>query len=142
MTSAAPANRRESAEEAIGFAMLPVQIQGRGYDWLVMNPSRRPLALGLVLAALTASACKLPDLTQEQAKAPVLPQTSFVFASDGSMITPLHAEQNRVIVPLSKIPENIRNALVAIEDKRYYDHLRTDVPALLRPPPPDPPTPR
>src|SRR5512132_4455206 len=132
MTSAAPANRRGSAEEAIGFAMLPVQIQGRGYDWPVMNPSRRPLALGLVLAALTASACKLPDLTQEQAKAPVLPQTSFVFASDGSMITPLHAEQNRVIVPLSKIPENIRNAVVAIEDKHYYDHMGIDVKALLR----------
>jgi len=112
--------------------MLTVQIRGRGYDWLVMNPSRRPLALGLVLAALTASACKLPDLTQEQAKAPVLPQTSFVFASDGSMITPLHAEQNRVIVPLSKIPENIRNAVVAIEDKRYYDHMGIDVKALLR----------
>ncbi|HYU93565.1 MAG TPA: hypothetical protein VEN95_08815, partial [Actinomycetota bacterium] len=68
-----------------------------------MNPSRRPLALGLILAALTASACNLPDLKQELAQAPVLPQTSFVFASDGSMITPLHAEQNRVIVPLSKI---------------------------------------
>src|SRR6266511_2737492 len=126
MTSAAPANRRGSAEEAMGFAMLPVRIQGRGYDWLAMNPSRRSLALGLALAALTASACNLPDLTQEQANAPALPQTSFVFASDGSMITPMHAEQNRVIVPLSKIPENIRNAVVAIEDKRYYDHLGID----------------
>src|SRR6266545_4051929 len=132
MTSAAPANRRGSAEEAIGFAMLPVRIQGRGYDWPAMNPSRRPLALGLILAALTASACNLPDLKQELAQAPVLPQTSFVFASDGSMITPLHAEQNRVIVPLSKIPENIRNAVVAIEDKRYYDHMGIDVKALLR----------
>jgi len=97
-----------------------------------MNPSRRPLALGLVLAALAASACNLPDLKQEQAEAPALPQTSFVFAADGSLITPLHAEQNRVIVPLSKIPENIRNAVVAIEDKRYYDHMGIDVKALLR----------
>jgi penicillin-binding protein 1A len=96
-----------------------------------MTPSRRPLALGLVLAAL-ASACNLPDLKQEQAAAPALPQTSFVFAADGSLITPLHAEQNRVIVPLSKIPENIRNAVVAIEDKRYYDHMGIDVKALLR----------
>jgi len=97
-----------------------------------MNPSRRPLALGLVLAALAASACNLPDLKQEQAEAPALPQTSFVFAADGSLITPLHAEQNRVIVPLSKIPENVRNAVVAIEDKRYYDHMGIDVKALLR----------
>ena len=97
-----------------------------------MNPSRRPLALGLVLATLAASACNLPDLKQEQAEAPALPQTSFVFAADGSLITPLHAEQNRVIVPLSKIPENVRNAVVAIEDKRYYDHMGIDVKALLR----------
>jgi len=97
-----------------------------------MNLSRRPLALGLVLAALTASACSLPDLNEEQANAPALPQTSFVFAADGSLITPLHAEQNRVIVPLSNIPENIRNAVVAIEDKRYYDHVGIDVKALLR----------
>src|SRR5207249_4057795 len=82
--------------------------------------------------ALAASACNLPDLKQEQAEAPALPQTSFVFAADGSLITPLHAEQNRVIVPLSKIPENIRNAVVAIEDKRYYDHMGIDVKALLR----------
>jgi penicillin-binding protein 1A len=97
-----------------------------------MNRSRRPLAFGLVLAALTASACNLADLKQEQADAPALAQTSFVFAADGSMITPLHAEQNRVIVSLSKIPENIRNAVVAIEDKRYYDHMGIDVKALLR----------
>ncbi len=97
-----------------------------------MNPSRRPIALGLVLTALMASACNLPDLEKEQANAPALPQTSFVFAADGSLITPLHAEQNRVIVPLSKIPENIRNAVVAIEDKRYYDHMGIDVKALLR----------
>jgi penicillin-binding protein 1A len=95
-----------------------------------MNPSRRPIALGLVMTALTGSACNLPDLKQEQEQ--VFPQTSFVFASDGSMITPLHAEQNRVIVPLSKIPENVRNAVVAIEDKRYYDHVGIDVKALLR----------
>jgi len=97
-----------------------------------MNPSRRPLALGLVLAALMASACNLPDLEKEQANAPALPQTSFVFAADGSLITPLHAEQNRTIVPLSNIPENIRNAVVAIEDKRYYDHMGIDLKALLR----------
>jgi penicillin-binding protein 1A len=97
-----------------------------------MNPSRRPLALGLVLVALLASACSLPDLEKEQASAPALPQTSFVFAADGSLITPLHAEQNRTIVPLSKIPENIRNAVVAIEDKRYYDHMGIDLKALLR----------
>jgi penicillin-binding protein 1A len=112
--------------------MLPVQMQARGYDGRAMNARRRPLALGLVLAALAASGCRLPDLKEEQAKAPILPQTSFVFAADGSRITALHAEQNRVIVPLSRIPENIRHAVVAIEDKRFYDHIGIDVKALMR----------
>jgi penicillin-binding protein 1A len=112
--------------------MLPAPMRARGYDGRAMNARRRPLALGLIVVALASSACHLPKLKEEQAKAPVLPQTSFVFAADGSKITALHAEQNRVIVPLSRIPENIRHAVVAIEDKRFYDHIGIDVKALMR----------
>ncbi len=100
-----------------------------------MNSRWRPHALILsvaVVAAFDAASCSLPKLDVEQAEAPVLPQTSFVLAADGSVITALHAEQNRVIVPSSKMPQNIKDAVVAIEDKRFYDHMGIDVKALLR----------
>ncbi len=82
--------------------------------------------------ALVASGCRVPDLDQERAEAPALPQTSFVYASDGTLITSLHAEQDRVVVPSKKIPEVVRNAVIAIEDKRFYDHHGIDLKALLR----------
>jgi penicillin-binding protein 1A len=77
-------------------------------------------------------ACHLPDLKQERAKAPALPQTSFLYAADGTPITELHAGENRVVVPYSRMPQSIRDAVVAIEDKRFYDHRGIDLKALLR----------
>ncbi|MBI2238679.1 MAG: transglycosylase domain-containing protein, partial [Actinobacteria bacterium] len=97
-----------------------------------MNARRGPLLVGLVTLALVAQGCRLPDLKEEQAKAPALPQTSFLYAADRSLITALHAGENRVVVPSSRIPETVRNAVVAVEDKRFYDHKGIDLKALLR----------
>ncbi len=97
-----------------------------------MNARRGPLALGFVLLALIAQACRLPDLRTEQAAAPALPQTSFLYAADGSPITALHAGENRVVVPLDRIPQAVRDAVVAIEDKRFYQHGGVDLKALIR----------
>ncbi len=97
-----------------------------------MHARRAPLALGLTLLLLVAQACRLPDLEEEQAKAPALPQTSFLYAADRSLITALHAGENRVVVPSSRIPETVRNAVVAVEDKRFYDHKGIDLKAVLR----------
>ena len=57
----------------------------------------RCLALFVVLAFL-AGACDLPRL-DEQRERP-LAQTSSVYASDGSLITDLHATENRVVLTL------------------------------------------
>ena len=73
--------------------------------------ARRGLGLGLALVFL-AAACNLPNLKDEQAQALKLPQTSFIYAADGSLITSLHGEQNRVVVPLSQIPDVMRNAVI------------------------------
>jgi penicillin-binding protein 1A len=97
-----------------------------------MNPPRRPLAVILTATAFAAASCGLPRLNVHQAEAPVLAQTSFVLAADGSIITALHAEQNRVIVASSRIPQNIKEAVVAIEDRRFYEHMGIDLKALLR----------
>lgn len=38
----------------------------------------------------------------------------------------LHGTENRIWVPLEKIPENLQNAYIAIEDKRFRDHNGVD----------------
>src|SRR4051812_16108524 len=55
----------------------------------------RCLALFVVLAFL-AGACDLPRLDDQRERP--LAQTSSVYASDGSLITDLHATENRVIL--------------------------------------------
>jgi membrane peptidoglycan carboxypeptidase len=94
--------------------------------------ARRGIALGVALFAVAATSCNLPKLSDAQAQAKQLPQTSFIYAADGSQITALHAEQNRVVVPLSKISDVTRNAVISIEDRRFYYHHGIDFKGLMR----------
>src|SRR6266516_2312410 len=97
-----------------------------------MNAGRGRAATALVLLALLAGACHVPDLNQVESQAHPLAQTSFLYAADGSLITTLHARQNRVVVPFGQIPEDVRNAVVAVEDRRFYEHTGIDVKAIVR----------
>jgi len=90
-----------------------------------------PIAV-LVPLALLAQSCNLPNLDEERKLASALPQTSFLYAADGSLITVLHAGEDRVVIPFKKIPQDVRDAVVAIEDQRFYEHRGIDLKALLR----------
>src|SRR5881296_4364499 len=52
-------------------------------------------------------------------------QTSKVYAADGRLISELGAER-RTVLPLSEIPEPVRQAFIATEDKRFYRHHGID----------------
>jgi penicillin-binding protein 1A len=88
-----------------------------------------PLAAFVASFALFAAGCgvHLEDVPRRQ-----LAQTSFVFAADDSVITQLHAIEDRVVLPTSQIPSWIRDAAVAIEDRRFYQHHGIDGRAILR----------
>ena len=58
-------------------------------------------------------------------------QSTKVLTSDGQPIATFFAE-NRVKVPLDQMSPYIRNAIVAIEDSRYYDHVGIDPQGILR----------
>lgn len=59
-------------------------------------------------------------------------QTSKVYDKDGELITELFAEQNRTRVPLADIPVDLRNAVIATEDERFYEHQGVDPWGILR----------
>ena len=88
-----------------------------------------PLAASVASFALFAAGCgvHLEDVPRRQ-----LAQTSFVYAADDSVITQLHAVEDRVVLPTSQIPRWIRDAAVAIEDRRFYQHHGIDGRAILR----------
>jgi membrane peptidoglycan carboxypeptidase len=60
-----------------------------------------------------------------------LPQKTTILASDGSVLASVF-DQNRIIVPLDKISRTMVQAVVSIEDYRYYEHGAIDVKGTMR----------
>jgi membrane peptidoglycan carboxypeptidase len=58
-------------------------------------------------------------------------QSSVMLAADGSTIATFYS-QNRQVVPARAIPKLMRQAIVAIEDRRFYEHHGVDPEALVR----------
>ena len=62
---------------------------------------------------------------------PELSRRSRILALDGSHIAWLYLE-NRVPVTLEQVPEHVRQAVIAIEDARFYDHGGVDLLGMAR----------
>jgi penicillin-binding protein 1A len=63
---------------------------------------------------------------------PPLRQTTYLMDRTGRPITELHATVNRTIIPFSRMPLHLRQAVVAVEDKRFYSHDGVDPFAIAR----------
>ena len=57
---------------------------------------------------------------------------SKVYAADGALIGVIHSDTIRQPVASAKIPEDLKNATVAIEDRRFYSHGGVDPSAIIR----------
>jgi penicillin-binding protein 1A len=90
----------------------------------------RGTAALLALLAFAAGACSVPDLDGMRPRP--LAETTFLYASDGSPIAELHAIEDRVVLPADAIPQALRDAVVAIEDRRFWSHHGVDPEAIVR----------
>ena len=54
-------------------------------------------------------------------------QTSFIYDSNGNLITEYKGTENRVLVSLDAMPKMLRNAFIAVEDARFYSHSGVDL---------------
>ncbi len=86
--------------------------------------------LGLALY-LDHLASTLPDMRSNPASF-LTQRTTVVYAADGSVLAEWHGEQDRTVVTFEEMPPYLRNAVVAIEDRRFYEHHGIDVEAILR----------
>jgi penicillin-binding protein 1A len=57
---------------------------------------------------------------------------SKVYAADGSLIGVIHSDKIRQPIASASIPEDLKNATVAIEDRRFYSHGGIDPSAIIR----------
>ncbi len=57
---------------------------------------------------------------------------SIIYYEDGTESDRLKGEENREYVTFDKIPQNLKDAFVAIEDERFYNHNGIDLKGMVR----------
>ena len=72
---------------------------------------------------------ELPSYSELKKYNPSL--TSRVFTSDGLLLKKYYIEE-RIFVPIDRIPENLINAFISAEDKNFFKHRGADIKAILR----------
>ncbi len=127
-----PADRSRSAAASTSRPMPP-----RWGHWIVKAlvslgglVAAAVLALLLLVAiALAVAYPNLPDIGGISDYQPKLPLR--IFAADGVLIGEF-GEERRSFVPIAQIPQVMRDAVLAAEDARFYEHSGVDYKGVLR----------
>lgn len=96
-----------------------------GWIWLLVLAAVLGGGAGGALAALW-------DLPQVKALEEYHPSTvTRLYAANGEVFSQFYQER-RIVVPLSKIPKHLKEALLAVEDARFYHHHGIDLIGIMR----------
>ena len=90
------------------------------------------LALSAVMAGLMALAIaypNLPDVSELSNYRPKLPLR--IFTAEGTLISEF-GEERRNLTPIADIPQVMKDAVLAIEDARFYEHNGVDYVGVAR----------
>ncbi|MGI6491460.1 MAG: transglycosylase domain-containing protein [Pelotomaculum sp.] len=87
------------------------------------------IGAGCMLAATIFTSIK--DLRDINPGALETSASTMIYDKDGNMITSVGLK-NSIPVPLSKVPDNVKNAFLAIEDPTFYEHHGISIRGILR----------
>lgn len=98
---------------------------------------------GVVIAAAAFPAVGVSGLTAKSAsdsfsdlpaeiKIPPVPQVSTLYASDGKTVITSFYDENRKNIELADVAPVMRQAIVAAEDNRFYEHRGVDARGIVR----------
>ena len=90
------------------------------------------MVAGAVFGAYTGVLDNAPELPRETVGVPVYRSSVIVCATTGEELEWLHAGHNQQTVTLEQIPLHVRNAFLAIEDERFYEHNGIDLRSIGR----------
>jgi penicillin-binding protein 1A len=118
----APAPRRRRPLGVLAGAWLLVVLVGA-------------LSLAMIVAGLAVGPRLVGAVVGTHPKPLVLPpldQRTVVYAADNSVAAILHADEDRVAVPLDQVSPVLVAAVIDTEDVRFWQHGPVDVRAILR----------
>jgi penicillin-binding protein 1A len=85
------------------------------------------LSFGLYVLSVAAEAPSISQLQPIDQGA-----TSIVYAADGSRLGYIQSDEARTPIPYSRIPPDLVDATVAIEDERFWEHEGVDIEGIAR----------
>ena len=88
------------------------------------------MTIFLVLFAAWFLTRDLPSPRQLETRQ--LAQTTKIYDRGGKLLFNVYEDQNRTVVPLAQIPQNLKLATIAIEDKDFYKHRGFDIYGIIR----------
>jgi penicillin-binding protein 1A len=122
---AAPPNRRRRGW--LAFAR-PVAV-ALALTLLIATATAVPAAM-LVGDSVKGAGAGLPEL--EELRQLRQPERTEVYDRQGRVIEVLKDEQDRIVVPLSRISPTLQQAVIAAEDARFYEHKGVDDRGIVR----------
>jgi penicillin-binding protein 1A len=91
------------------------------------------LLAGLVAAGFYMYFIKLsPPVSIPEPQLVSEASSSHIYAADGSLIATLRGAHYRVPISIRQMPQHVKDAVVAAEDARFYQHSGVDARAVLR----------
>ncbi|MFW6278981.1 MAG: penicillin-binding protein 1A [Bacillota bacterium] len=85
------------------------------------------LGFGIFIGAITYIVQETPDISNYKGAQ----ETTRIYSADGDILSRFFTE-DRVYVPLKRIPADLTKAVVAIEDTNFYSHNGIDVWGIVR----------
>ena len=102
----------------------------KGMAWL--GGSLLAVALCAVMAGLMALAIAYPNLPDVSALSNYRPKLPLrIYTAEGALISEF-GEERRNLTPIAEIPAVMKNAVLAIEDARFYEHSGVDYVGVAR----------
>ncbi len=92
------------------------------------------LLLIIIVAGLSIFVYYAKDLPRpEKFTEKTFVQSTKIFDRTGKVLLyELYGEEKREIIPLSEVPDHLKNALIAVEDANFYSHQGLDFRAIVR----------
>lgn len=119
--------KRTGAAKKSRQAHKPPRRSSGGRILIILAAVVAVLIVGVGCGFVTATLNTKQDLEDVRPAA-----SSHIYDINGNELANVHAEQNRVPVRLSQVPEHLKDAFIAVEDVRFYDHAGVDPKGIMR----------